>query len=168
MRTRISELKSSIGVTLRIGLPIAAVLACALIGLSFIKELTRPLAYIEEKLIDYRMVGSWDRTPSEHPSIAIVTISEDDLAEYENWIPTPRDFLARVLTAIDEMAPRAIGLDYLFTVSAESWLRKFEVPGSEKSRTFDGPIRAQLSTGKVVLIGWLASNEKGEVSCSSP
>jgi len=95
--------------------------------------------------------------------VAIIAIDNETQLNYQDeplifWGP----HFAKGIEVLRRLEVRIIGLDYLFTVSAESWLRKFEVPGSEKSRTFDGPIRAQLSTGKVVLIGWLASNEKGE------
>jgi CHASE2 domain-containing sensor protein len=104
----------SVRTTFRIGLPVAVVLTCVLIALSFVKPLARPLAYIEERLIDYRMERAWDREAAEYPSIAIITISNEDLADYTDWSPTPRDYLARVIAALDELAPRAIGLDFFF------------------------------------------------------
>ncbi len=109
----------SVRTTFRIGLPLAAVLTCTLLALSFFPPLTRPLSIIEQSLIDYRMAQAWDRLPAEYPSIVIVTISEDDLVDYKDWIVTPRDLLARVVAAVDEMSPRAIGLDYYF-VSAQT------------------------------------------------
>lgn len=95
--------------------------------------------------------------------VAIIAIDNETQLNYQDeplifWGP----HFAKGIEVLRRVGVRIIGLDYLFAVSAESWLKKFEVPGSEKSRTFDGPIRAQLATGKVVLIGWLASNEKGE------
>jgi class 3 adenylate cyclase/CHASE2 domain-containing sensor protein len=95
--------------------------------------------------------------------VAIISIDNETQLNYQDeplvfWGP----HFAKGIEVLRRLEVRVIGLDYLFTVSAESWVKRFEVPGSEKSRTFDGSIRAQLSTGKVVLIGWLASNEKGE------
>ncbi len=104
----------SVRTTFRIGLPVAVVLTSVLIALSLAKPLARPLAFIEEKLIDYRMERAWDRLPGEYPSVAVITIGIDDLADYPSWSPVPRDYMARVIAALDELAPRAIGLDSFF------------------------------------------------------
>jgi hypothetical protein len=63
----------SVRTTFRIGLPVAVVLTSVLIALSFAKPLARPLAFIEEKLIDYRMERAWDGLPGEYPSVAVIT-----------------------------------------------------------------------------------------------
>ncbi len=118
------------------------------------------------KTIDYLYYDLWHilaGVQAEPKHVAIVAIDNETQLNYRDeplifWGP----HFAKGIEVLSNVGVRVIGLDYLFTVSAESWLKKFEVPGSEKSRTFDGPIRAQLATGKVVLIGWVASNEKGE------
>ncbi|MGZ3613724.1 MAG: CHASE2 domain-containing protein [Thermodesulfobacteriota bacterium] len=118
------------------------------------------------KQIDYLYYDLWHILAGvqvEPKHVAIIAIDNETQLNYRDeplvfWGP----HFAKGIEVLRRLEVRIIGLDYLFTVSAESWLKKFEVPGSEKSRTFDGPIRAQLSSGKVVLIGWLASNEKGE------
>ena len=95
--------------------------------------------------------------------MAIVAIDNETLLNYQNeplvfWGP----HFARGIEVLRQAGVRIIGLDYLFSVSAESWLKKLELPGSDKSRLYDVPMRAQLATGQVVLIGWVASNDKGE------
>ncbi len=118
------------------------------------------------KTMDYLYYDLWHilaGVQAEPKHVAIVAIDNETQLNYRDeplifWGP----HFAKGIEVLSKVGVRVIGLDYLFTVSAESWLKKFEVPGSEKSRTFDGPIRAQLATGKVVLIGWVASNEKGE------
>jgi adenylate cyclase len=101
------------------------------------------------------------RTEPRH--VVIVVIDNETLLNYRDeplvfWGPR----FGQGIEVLRRVGVRVIGLDYLFSVSAESWLKKFELAGSEKSRTFDIPMRTQLATGKVVLIGWVASNDKGE------
>ena len=95
--------------------------------------------------------------------VAIVVIDNETLLKYRDeplifWGP----HFAKGIEVLRRVGVRVIGLDYLFSISAESWLKKLEVPGSERSRTFDIPMRAQLATGKVIPIGWVTSNDKGE------
>lgn len=104
------NLWESVRTTFRIGLPVGLALTCALISLSYAKALARPLAFLEEEFIDYRMKRAWDREAVEYPSVGIITISGEDVDGY----PTPRDYLARVVAALDALAPRAIGLVSLF------------------------------------------------------
>ncbi len=116
--------------------------------------------------MDYIYYDLWHilaglRTEATH--VAIVAIDNETLLNYQNeplafWGP----HFARGIEVLRQAGVRMIGLDYLFSVSAESWLKKLELPGSEKSRMYDVPMRAQLATGQVVLIGWVASNDKGE------
>lgn len=116
--------------------------------------------------MDYIYYDLWHilaghRTEPRH--VVIVAIDNETLLNYRDeplvfWGP----HFARGIEVLRQVGVRAIGLDYLFSVSAESWLKKLEMSGSERSRTFDVPMRAQLATGQVVLIGWVASNDKGE------
>ncbi len=116
--------------------------------------------------LDYIYYDLWHilagpRTEPRH--VVIVVIDNETLLDYRDeplvfWGP----HFARGIEVLRRAGVRIIGLDYLFSVSAESWLKKLELPGSDRSRTFDVPMRAQLATGQVVLIGWVASNDKGE------
>ena len=101
------------------------------------------------------------RTESSH--VAIVAIDNETLLNYQSeplafWGP----HFARGIEALRRVGVKMIGLDYLFSVSGESWLKKLDLPGSDKGRVYDVPIRTQLATGQVVLIGWVAGNDKGE------
>ena len=48
---------------------------------------------------------------------------------------------------------KAIGLDFIYTVSAESWLSKLNLPGSDISRNYDSPLRAQLAATSATRYG---------------
>ncbi len=116
--------------------------------------------------LDYIYYDLWHilaglRAESRH--VVIVVIDNETLLNYRDeplvfWGP----HFAQGVEVLRRVGVRIIGLDYLFSVSAESWLKKLELPGIDKSRTFDIPMRAQLATGQVVLIGWVAGNDKGE------
>jgi adenylate cyclase len=95
--------------------------------------------------------------------VAIVAVDNKTLLDHRDeplvfWGP----HFARGIEVLRRAGVRIIGLDYLFAVSAESWLKKLELPGSDKSRTYDIPMRSQLAAGQVVLIGAVANNDKGE------
>ena len=91
--------------------------------------------------------------------VAIVAIDDQTLRKHQDeplvfWSP----HFARAIQVLRQAGARVIGLDYLFTISPESWLRKLNLPENEKSRTFDLPFREQLAAGQVVLAGSLAAD----------
>jgi len=101
------------------------------------------------------------RSLSQHVVIAVI----DDQTRLEHrdeplvfWSP----HFARAVQVLRQAGVRVIGLDYLFSVSAESWLKRLNLPESEQSRTFDMPFRQQLAAGQVVLAASLAVNGQGK------
>jgi CHASE2 domain-containing sensor protein len=56
-----------------------------------------------------------DQLLSQHPSVAIVAITDDTLAGYRTYLPVDRGLLARVVEAVDAAGAKVIGLDFLFT-----------------------------------------------------
>ena len=98
--------------------------------------------------------------------VAIVVIDDQTRLEHQDeplvfWSP----HFARAIQVLRRAEVRVIGLDYLFFVSAESWLKRLNLPESEKSRTFDLHFRKQLAAGQVVLAATLAfiGQGKGQV-----
>ena len=53
------------------------------------------------------------------PDIVIVAVTEDTLAQFPYRAPVDRQFLAGLLTALEEKKPRAIGVDLLFDQPTE-------------------------------------------------
>ena len=103
--------------------------------------------------------------------VAIVAIDDQTRREHQDeplvfWTP----HFARAIQVLRQVGARVIGLDYLFSVSPESWLKKLNLPESEWSRTFDLPFREQLASGQVVLAGNLVADaqEKEQVLLPSP
>jgi adenylate cyclase len=100
---------------------------------------------------------------AEPKHVVIVAVDNQTLLEHQNeplvfWGP----HFARVIENARKAGARIIGVDYLFTISSESWLKNLELPGTERSRTYDIPMRAQLASGQVVLIGTIAENDQGK------
>jgi adenylate cyclase len=94
-----------------------------------------------------------------------VIVAVDDQAFLEHpdeplvfWGP----YFAHVIGQVRRAGARIIGLDYLFSVSAESWLNKLGGSGSDKGRIHDVPMRRELASGQVVLIASMVSLEQGK------
>jgi class 3 adenylate cyclase len=106
---------------------------------------------------------------AEPKHVVIVAVDNQTLLEHQDeplvfWGP----HFAHAIETIRRAGARVIGVDYLFTVSAESWLRTLELSRTEKSRTYDVPMRAQLASGQVVLVGSVAGNDQGKCQLLLP
>lgn len=107
------------------------------------------------------------RAPASH--VAIVSVDDETLLLYRDepmvfWGP----HFARAIEVLREVGVRAIGLDYLFSVSPEAWLKKIGLPEQLLSRTYDVPMRRQLSKGSVILISVLAETREGQAEILLP
>jgi len=108
-------------------------------------------------------------TLAEPKHVVIVAVDNQTLLEHQDeplvfWGP----HFAQAIETIRRAGARVIGVDYLFTVSAESWLKTLELSRTEKSRTYDIPMRAQLASGQVILIGSVAENDQGKFQLLLP
>ena len=91
----------------------------------------------------------------------LVALKDDPLAF---WAP----YWGQVIDVLKKAGVKAIGLDYLYTVSAESWLRKLDLPDSQISREYDTPFRAALAQGDTILITQLVDLPDGQVALLQP
>jgi adenylate cyclase len=94
---------------------------------------------------------------------AVVAVDEQTLDEYKDdplafWQP----HFARAMQTLSAAGAKVIGLDYLYQVSAEDWLKKLNLPGNESSRSYDSPFREQLAAGNKILITQLVELANGE------
>ncbi len=139
-------------------------LACAAaIGLSR----TSWLESIENIYYDYWHVIAGVRYMPEHA--AVVSMDDDTLAALKDdplafWAP----HFGRAMDVLSQAGVKAIGLDFIYQVSAEAWLKKLNLPDSEISRTYDSPLRAALSRGDKVLITHLVELNNGELELLLP
>ncbi|MBI5912371.1 MAG: adenylate/guanylate cyclase domain-containing protein [Betaproteobacteria bacterium] len=116
---------------------------------------------LENVYYDYWHQFAGKRRDAEHA--AVVAVDEQTLDEYKDdplafWQP----HFARAMETLTRAGVKVIGLDYLYQVSAEDWLRKLNLPGNESSRSYDSPFRAQLAAGNKILITQLIELSSGE------
>jgi adenylate cyclase len=104
-------------------------------------------------------VGGPEVSPQQ---VVIVAIDDQTRLEHQDeplvfWSP----HFARAMAVLRQAGVRVIGLDFLFSVSPEAWLKKLSPAESYRSRIYDLPFRQQLALGQVVLAGDLALDVQG-------
>ena len=117
------------------------------------------LAGVEKVHYDIWHQVAGRRYQPEH--VVIVAIDEQTRLAHQDeplvfWAP----YFARAIEVLRKAGARAIGVDVLFSASAEAWLKKRQL-ASEESRTYDLELRKQLATGQVVLAASLMAGEPG-------
>lgn len=118
------------------------------------------LAWMDRWQYDlFHQMAGFRATPGH---VAIVSVDDETLLQYRDepmvfWGP----HFARAIEVLKKVGAKVIGLDYLFSVSPEAWLKKVGLPDQLLSRTYDVPMRRQLSKGAVILISVLASTREG-------
>ena len=116
---------------------------------------------VEDVYYDYWHQFAGKRRDAVHS--AVIAVDDATLIEYKDdplafWAP----YWAQAMDVLTQAGVKAIGLDFIYTVSAESWLAKLKLPGSDISRNYDSPLRAQLAAGNKILITHLVENAEGE------
>lgn len=119
------------------------------------------LASLENVYYDYWHQFAGKRREAVHA--AVVAVDEQTLDEYKDdplafWQP----HFARAMETLTRAGAKVIGLDYLYQVSAEDWLKKLNLPVNDTSRSYDAPFRAQLAAGNKILITQLVELSNGE------
>jgi adenylate cyclase len=119
------------------------------------------LDVLEHTYYDLWHVLAGPRVEPRH--VAIVAIDDTTLLEHRD---EPLAFWGRHYADAMEVLRKAgaviIGFDIALHVSAESWLKKLDLPGSDTSRTYDISMRKQLASGQVVLTGTVAGIDQGK------
>ena len=101
--------------------------------------------------------------------VVIVAIDDQTRLEHQDeplvfWSP----HFARALAVLRQAGAKVIGLDFLFSVSAESWLKRLKLPESGQSRTYDLPFREQLAAGKTILAAEKIAETQGKAKILLP
>src|SRR4051812_7344697 len=122
---------------------------------------------LEDIYYDYWHIVSGVRYQPKYT--AFITVDDSTLAALKDdplafWAP----YWGQVIAVLKQAGVKAVGLDYLYTVSAESWLRKLNLPDSAISREYDTPFRAALSQGDTILITQLIDLPDGQVTLLEP
>jgi adenylate cyclase len=144
-----------------VGVPL---LACfAAIGLAK----TSWLESLENVYYDYWHIVSGVRYTPQHAAVVsmddetLVALKDDPLAF---WAP----HFGKAMDVLTAAGAKAVGLDFIYQVSAESWLKKLNLPDSEISRNYDAPLRSALASGNKILITHLVELNNGELDLLMP
>jgi class 3 adenylate cyclase/CHASE2 domain-containing sensor protein len=85
----------------------------------------------------------------------LLALKDDPLAF---WAP----HFGKAMDVLDQAGVKAVGLDFIYQVSAEEWLRKLKLRDSQISRTYDAPLREALAHGHKILITHAVVNNDGQ------
>ncbi len=141
--------------------------AAAATGLALGLARTEWHGSLENVYYDYWHLAAGVRYEPKHA--AFITVDDATLAALKDdplafWAP----YWGQVIDTLRKAGVKAIGLDFLYTVSAEAWLRKLNLPDSKISREYDTPFRAALSQGDTILITQLIDLPDGQVALLQP
>ena len=144
-----------------------AAIAALAAALAFGAGRTPWLRAIENLYYDAWHAMSGERHAPRHTAFVAVddatllAFKEDPLAF---WAP----HFGRAIGVLGEAGAVAVGLDFLYQVSAEAWLRKLSIPDSAASRNYDAPLRAALAGGRAVLITQVVQLDSGRAELLLP
>ena len=115
---------------------------------------------LESVYYDYWHVFAGKRYQPQHT--VFVSVDDATLLTYKDdpivfWTP----YWARALDVLHKAGAKAVGLDFIYLVTAEQWLRKLNLRDSQVSREYDSAFRAALAQGKAVLITHLVEIKDG-------
>jgi adenylate cyclase len=118
-------------------------------------------ASLENLYYDYWHVIAGQRYTPQHT--AFISMDDDTLLALKDdplafWAP----HFGEAMRVLDQAGARVVGLDFIYQVSAEEWLRKLNLPDSEISRNYDAPLRAALAQGNKILITHAVINNAGQ------
>jgi len=122
---------------------------------------------LEDFYYDYWHVRSGKRYEPKHT--VFVTVDNATLAAYKDdplafWAP----YWGRAIGVLKQAGVKVVGLDFIYLVSAESWLGKLKLADSKVSREYDLPFRAALAGGNTILITHLVDLPGGELELLQP
>lgn len=124
---------------------------------AFQKAQLKPLENVYYDL--WHQLAGKQHNPKHVVIVAIDDRTLEGLADEPLAFWGPR--FAEVIRTLRESGVRCIGIDFIFRVSPEAWLRRLLPGDTLTARTFDATFREQLNTGDVILAaGFYETPEK--------
>ena len=125
------------------------------------------LVSMENVYYDYWHQFAGVRRDASHT--AVIAVDDETLVKLKDdplafWAP----YFAQAMESLAQAGTKVIGLDFIYTVSAEAWLKKLNLPDSEISRNYDSPLREQFAKGDKVLISHLVEAAGGDLELLIP
>ena len=85
--------------------------------------------------------------------VALVVIDDTALNQYKDdplafWTPQ----MALACERLRAVGASVVGIDFMFSVSPEAWLARLMPANATIARSYDGPLRAAINSGGVVLV----------------
>jgi class 3 adenylate cyclase/CHASE2 domain-containing sensor protein len=116
--------------------------------------------------VEYVYSDVWHRASGARFSpehVALVVVDDKSLAEHPDdpmvfWTP----LFARAARTLRDVGARVIGIDFLFAITPEDWIRKQNLAGTDGLRDYDLAFRQELNSAKVVLAGAVVRGGAGE------
>jgi adenylate cyclase len=101
--------------------------------------------------------------------VAIVTLDQPTLDDHAEdplvcWTP----YFARVIGVLRGVGAKVMGLDYLYYVSIEAWLKKLNLPPDHPSLEYDAAFKEQLASGQVIMAANLGLDREQKVKVTLP
>jgi adenylate cyclase len=101
--------------------------------------------------------------------VAIVSVDDDTFLKLKDdplafWQP----HFAAAMKVLEEVGAKVVGLDFVYATSAETWLKRLDLPDTQVSRSYDSAFRERLAAGGKVLVGHLVENSRGESTLVLP
>ena len=124
-------------------------------------------AALDRFFLDLFHVISGPRYEPQH--VVLVTVDDRTLKELTDeplafWGP----HFAVALQRLREAGATAVGLDFIFQVTPEQWLKRVGLGEQGASRTYDAGFRKELAQGATVLVGILSQDESDQVQVVLP
>ncbi|MGA9756709.1 MAG: adenylate/guanylate cyclase domain-containing protein [Desulfobaccales bacterium] len=101
--------------------------------------------------------------------VVIVSLDDQTLAAHPDeplvsWTP----HFARVVQVLRQVGARIIGLDYLYYVSIEDWLKKLDLPQHHQGLKYDETFKRQLASGQVIMAANLGIDQQQKSKFTLP
>ncbi len=94
--------------------------------------------------------------------VALVEVDEASLAKYEDPLAFWAPLHARALATLRQAGATVVGVDFLFSITPETWLQKYKLSSNEGLKDYDLSFRQELNTGKTVLAGAISRGSSGQ------